>query len=87
MSETTDYEYTISVSGYQMKHLLWGLYYLQLKETEIPQLDFPKSTWRKMRQDIIRQVDGAGKRIEPKHASTNHLDVMAAINEIDDQLE
>lgn len=83
-SEATDYEYKITVSGFQLKLIVWGLFYLQMRKTDIAQLDYPKSQWARIREDVISQVDAQGDEITPEPESTNHLDVMSQVKAVAD---
>lgn len=81
LSESTDYEYNLNLSGYQVKLLAWSLMYLEFHETEIPQLDLPKSMWTNLRSEVTNQVDSAGVSVTPRVESDNHIDVISQIQE------
>lgn len=81
LSESTDYDYDLNLSGYQAKLMMWSLMYLEHNETDIPQLDLPKSMWANLRGEIMGQIDQVGGPVDPRVESQNHIDVMNQIHE------
>lgn len=79
LSASTDYEFELNLSGYQIKLLMWGLHYLEHHETGIAQLDYPKAQWARLRTELQKFVDQQGEAFDPDLESENHLDVTAQI--------